>query len=197
MTDTNTPFGRAMTLAAVSGLRAALGPAFLETSRGNPKGRNWVLGSIGEMALAKVGVLPRGYHPLMLIPHSLSGAWVARESMRKDGVDDDPSVPIAGAVVAAGVASVAPIARIALTRGLGVSGTLLGLAEDYLAPQTGRRGHRNVVRPDRRSRATPSRTSATRSRQTPKSPNFRAATPPERWNPTTTRSILKRTTPRF
>lgn len=137
MTDTKTPFGRAMTLAAVSGLRVALGPAFLEASRRNSKGRNWVLGSIGEMALAKVGVLPRGYHPLMLIPHSLAGAWVARESMRKDGIDDDPSVPIAGAVVAAGVASVTPIARIALTRGLGVSGVLLGLAEDYLALKLG------------------------------------------------------------
>ena len=32
------------------------------------------------------------------------------------------------AIVAAGVASVAPIARIALTRGLGVSGVVLGLA---------------------------------------------------------------------
>jgi hypothetical protein len=72
----------------------------------------------------------------MLIPHALSGAWVARESMRKDGVDD-PSAPVAGAIVAAGVASVAPIARIALTRGLGVSGVLLGLAEDYLALKLG------------------------------------------------------------
>jgi hypothetical protein len=136
MTETKTPFGRAMTLAAVSGLRAALGPAFLETSRRNPKAGSWVLGALGEMALAKVGVLPRGYRPVMLIPHALSGAWVARESMRKDGVDD-PSAPVAGAIVAAGVASVAPIARIALTRGLGVSGVLLGLAEDYLALKLG------------------------------------------------------------
>jgi hypothetical protein len=137
MTETTkTPFGRAMTLAAVSGLRATLGPAFLETSRRGPRAGNWVLGALGEMALAKVGVLPRGYHPVMLVPHSLSGAWVARESMRKDGVDD-PSAPVAGAIVAAGVASVAPIARIALTRGLGVSGTLLGLAEDYLALKLG------------------------------------------------------------
>jgi len=137
MLETKTPFGRAMTLAAVSGLRAALGPAFLEKSRHNAKAGNWVLGALGEMALCKVGVLPRGYRPVMLIPHTLAGAWVARESMRNDGVDDDPSVPIAGAIVAAGVASVAPIARIALTRGLGVSGTLLGLAEDYLALKLG------------------------------------------------------------
>jgi len=137
MTETKTPFGRAMTLAAVSGLRAALGPAFLEKSRHNAKAGNWVLGALGEMALCKVGVLPRGYRPVMLIPHTLAGAWVARESMRNDGVGDDPSVPIAGAIVAAGVASVAPIARIALTRGLGVSGTLLGLAEDYLALKLG------------------------------------------------------------
>lgn len=137
MMETTTPFGRAMTLAAVSGLRATLGPAFLENSRRGPNAGRWVLGALGEMALAKVGLLPRGYRPVMLIPHTLAGAWVARESMRKDGVDDDPSVPIAGAIVAAGVASVAPIARIALTRGLGVSGTLLGLAEDYFALKMG------------------------------------------------------------
>lgn len=136
MTEAKTPFGKAMTLAAVSGLRAALGPAFLETSRCDPKAGNWVLGAIGEMALLKVGVLPQGYHPIMLIPHALSGAWVARESMRKDGVED-PSAPVAGAVVAAGVASAAPIARIMLTRGLGVSATLLSLAEDYLALKLG------------------------------------------------------------
>lgn len=136
MTETKTPFGRAMALAAVSGLRAALGPAFLETSRRGPKSGSWILGALGEMALAKVGVLSRGYRPVMLIPHTLAGAWVARESMRNDGVDD-PSAPVAGAIVAAGVASVAPIARIALTRGLGVSGTVLGLAEDYLALKLG------------------------------------------------------------
>jgi hypothetical protein len=137
MTETKTPFGRAMALAAVSGLRAALGPAFLETSRSSPKAGNWVLGALGEMALSKTGVLPRGYRPVMLIPHAAAGAWVARESMRKDGMDDEPSTAIAGAIVAAGVASVAPIARIALTRGLGVSGMLLGLAEDYLALKIG------------------------------------------------------------
>jgi hypothetical protein len=136
MTETRTPFERAMTLAAVSGLRATLGPAFLETSRRNPKARNWVLGAIGEMIFDKLGVLPHHYRPVMLIPHALAGAWVARESMRRDG-SEDSTAPVAGAVVAAGVASVAPIARIALTRGLGVSGTLVGLAEDYLALKFG------------------------------------------------------------
>ena len=70
MTETTTPFGRAMTLAAVSGLRAALGPAFLETSQRSPKAGSWVLGALGEMALAKVGSCLRGYRPVMLIPHS-------------------------------------------------------------------------------------------------------------------------------
>lgn len=136
MMEMKTPFGRAMTLAAVSGLRATLGPALLETSRRSPRAGNWVLGVLGEMALAKVGVLPRGYRPVMLIPHAVSGAWVARESLRNDGIDD-PSAPAAGAIVAAGVASVAPVARLALTRGLGISDMLIGLAEDYLALRLG------------------------------------------------------------
>ena len=136
MAKTRTPFERAMTLAAVSGLKATLGPAFLETSRHAPKSGNWVLGAMGEMFLDKLGILPARYRPALLIPHTLAGAWVARESMRQDGVDDS-SAPVMGAIVAAGVSSVAPIARIALNRGLGVSDMVLGLAEDYLALKLG------------------------------------------------------------
>jgi len=125
-----------MALAAVSGSKVMLGPAFLESSRDGPRAGNWILGALGEMFLDKTGLLPARYRPSLLIAHALSGAWVAREVMRKEGIDD-PSAPVMGAVVAAGVAGVAPIARMALSRGLGVSDPLLGLAEDYLALKLG------------------------------------------------------------
>ena len=44
---------------------------------------------------------------------------------------------IVGAVVAAGVACVAPVLRIAINKGLGVSDALLGVGEDYLALRLG------------------------------------------------------------
>lgn len=136
MPKLKTPLERAMALAAVSGSKVTLGPAFLESSRGAPKAGGWILGALGEMFLDKTGLLPSRYRPSLLIPHALAGAWVARETMRDEGIDD-PSAPVMGAVVAAGVAGVAPIVRAALSRGLGVSDPLLGLAEDYLALKLG------------------------------------------------------------
>jgi hypothetical protein len=87
---------------------------------------------MGEMVLDKLGVFPERYRLPVLIPHSLAGAWVARESMREDG-EDDPWVGVAGAAVAAGVAVAAPIARMSINKVLGVPDALLGLGEDYLA----------------------------------------------------------------
>lgn len=136
MADTKTPMERAMTLAAVSGLRASAGPALLEASRRSPRSGGWVLAAIGEMALDKVGLFRRRYRPALMIPHAIAGAYAARESMKRDGVDDQ-SIPVMGAVVAAGVAAVAPIARMALNRGLGVNNAVLGLAEDYIALKFG------------------------------------------------------------
>ena len=56
--------------------------------------------------------------------------------MKQEGVDD-PVAPLLGAVVAAGVAAVAPVARITLHKGLGISDALLGVAEDYVALRLG------------------------------------------------------------
>ncbi len=131
MTKTMTPFERAMTLAAVCGSKIALGPAFLETSRRRPGAGAWVAGALGEMLLDKLGVFPARFRPMLLIPHTLAGAWVARESLKEDGIDD-PNAVMMGAVVAAGVAGVAPLLRIALSKGLGLPDPLLGAAEDYL-----------------------------------------------------------------
>jgi hypothetical protein len=132
MRSNSRSFERAMALAALSGLKIALGPAFLATSRRWPSRQNWIMAALGEMVLDKLGVFPPRYRLPLLIPHSLAGAWVARESMIEEG-EDDPWVAVAGAAVAAGVAVAAPIARIAINKVVGVPDALLGLGEDYLA----------------------------------------------------------------
>lgn len=124
-------YERAITLAAVSGSKIALGPAFLAAGRRRPSAGGWIAAAVGEMLLDKLGVFPARFRPALLVPHTLAGAWVARESLKEDGIDD-PAGAVMGAVVAAGVAGVAPMVRIALNRGLGVHDVLLGLAEDYL-----------------------------------------------------------------
>jgi hypothetical protein len=136
MVDTNRAFERAMTLAALSGLKVALGPALLTTAHRRPESRNWVLGALAEMVLDKVGVFPSRRRLPLLIPHTLAGAWVAHESMREDGVEDPWAAPM-GAVVAAGVATIAPMVRIAGSRVLGIPDPLLGVAEDYIALRLG------------------------------------------------------------
>jgi len=136
MPFSKTPFERAMTLAALSGFKIALGPAFLSTSQNRPEARNWVMAALGEMFLDKVGVFPARFRPSLLIPHTLAGAWVAHESMKADG-GDDPYAAAMGAVVAAGVAAVAPMVRITGSKVLGIPDPLLGLAEDYLALRLG------------------------------------------------------------
>ncbi|QEH36427.1 hypothetical protein OJF2_49910 [Aquisphaera giovannonii] len=136
MTSPKTPFERAMALAALSGFKVALGPAFLAAKRRSPSTGTWALAALGEMFLDKVGIFPPRYRPALMIPHALSGAYVAREAMKEEGVHD-PSIPVLGAVVAAGVACVAPLARIALNRGLGMPDAFLGLGEDYLALNLG------------------------------------------------------------
>ncbi|AMV40874.1 hypothetical protein [Planctomyces sp. SH-PL62] len=137
MADARTPLERALTLAAVSGLRATMGPALLDSSRrGGGRRSGWVLGALGEMAVDKLGLFTRRYRPMLMVPHALAGAYAARESLRRDGVED-ASGPIMGAVVAAGVAGVAPIARMALNKGLGVNDAVLSMAEDYLALKFG------------------------------------------------------------
>lgn len=136
MSKTIHPFARAMTLAALSGSKIALGPAFLAAARRRPGGQAWAAAALGEMVLDKLGGFPGRFRPSLLIPHTISGAWVAHESMKEDGVSDPWAAPM-GAVVAAGVASVAPMVRIAANRILGIPDWTLGLAEDYIALQAG------------------------------------------------------------
>jgi hypothetical protein len=125
-----------MALAALSGLKIALGPALLATSRKWPSRQSWIMAAMGEMVLDKLGVFPPRYRPALLIPHSLAGAWVARESLREDG-GDDPWAAVAGGMVAAGVAVAAPVVRMTINKLMGIPDPLLGLAEDYMALSCG------------------------------------------------------------
>src|SRR5690349_19274429 len=136
MQNSDRNFERAMALAALSGLKIALGPALLATSRRWPGRQNWVMAAMGEMFFDKLGVFPPRYRPALLIPHSLMGAWVARESLREDG-EDDPWAAVAGGMVAAGAAVAAPLIRMTIHKVLGIPDPLLGLAEDYLALSCG------------------------------------------------------------
>lgn len=136
MSNRKTPFERAMTLAAITGFKIALGPAFLAASRRSSNTGGWAVAALGEMLLDKVGIFPPRFRPALLIPHALAGAWVARESMKEEG-GDDPMVPLAGAVVAAGVSCVAPIVRMTLNKTLGISDAMLGVGEDYVALKMG------------------------------------------------------------
>lgn len=136
MADTRRAYERALTLAALSGLKVALGPALLTTAHQRPNRQNWVLAALAEMALDKVGIFPSRRTLPLLIPHTLAGAWVASESMKEDGVDD-PLAGVMGAVVAAGVATLAPMVRTAGSRILGIPDPVLGVAEDYVALRCG------------------------------------------------------------
>jgi hypothetical protein len=125
-----------MMLAALSGFKITLGPAFLATAKRWPSRQTWVMAALGEMVLDKLGVFPARYRPSLLIPHTLAGAWVARECMREHG-EDDPWAPVVGGLVAAGVSITAPIVRQAANKLLGIPDALLGLGEDYVALQCG------------------------------------------------------------
>jgi hypothetical protein len=136
MRNTDRSFERAMALAALSGLKIALGPALLATSRRWPSRQSWIMAAMGEMFLDKLGVLPPRYRASLLIPRSLVGAWVARESLREDG-EDDPWAAVAGGMVAAGTAVAAPVLRMTINKILGIPDAVLGLGEDYLALSCG------------------------------------------------------------
>ena len=56
--DRNPAFEKAMKLAAVTGLRALLGPALVAESSGRPERQNLVIAALGEMLLDKLPFMP-------------------------------------------------------------------------------------------------------------------------------------------
>jgi len=136
MANVDNSFERAIKLAVVTGLRCAMGPALLAAATDRPERRNLAMAALGEMVVDKLPLIPSRSSLPLLIPRALAGAWVARESLRHDGVEEPWAAPV-GAAVAVGAATVAPLIRGALHTLLGIPQPILGLAEDYLALRLG------------------------------------------------------------
>jgi hypothetical protein len=127
---------RALKLAVVTGLRAALGPALVARSQYRPERQNLALAAMGEMIADKLPLVPDRDTLLPLIARGIAGGWVAKRCQEEDN-DHDPWLVPLGVAVAMGVAVAAPKVRKILGWTTGVPQPILGLAEDYLALQLG------------------------------------------------------------
>lgn len=136
MTDGQTPQQRALTLAAVSGLKTVMGPALFAMARRREGWKLLAAAAVGEMLLDKLPFLPSRRSLPLLIPRALAGYWVANETLKEEGIDD-PQGAAMGAAVAAGVATFAPMVRTLLSRGLSIPDALVAAAEDALALKLG------------------------------------------------------------
>ncbi|CAN5781027.1 hypothetical protein BH23PLA1_BH23PLA1_35390 [soil metagenome] len=129
-------FGRVMALAAVTGMRMALGPALMASAYRKPGREALALAAMGEMVIDKLPGAPRRSSLMALVPRALAGFWVAREVAREEHIDSAWVGP-AGAAVAVAAALIAPRVRETLGQSLHVPDSLLGLAEDALAVGVG------------------------------------------------------------
>ncbi len=128
---------RALKLAAVTGLRAALGPALVARSQRRPERQHLALAALGELVIDKLpGVPGRDTLPSLLV-RGVAGAWVAGRVIEEDGEPADPWAAPLGAAVAMGVAVMAPKLRRAVRWSTGIPQPILGLIEDYLALKLG------------------------------------------------------------
>jgi uncharacterized membrane protein len=132
-------FEKAMKLAVVTGLRSMLGPALVAEAANRPVRKNLALAAMAEMIADKLPLVPSRDMLLPLLIRGLAGAWVARTIQEEEGTDapPDPWIAPLGAAVAMGVAVAAPKVRKTLTATTGISDTVLGLIEDYLALRLG------------------------------------------------------------
>lgn len=135
MATSKRAFERAMRLAVVSGLRSTFGVALLEAAYDRPNRKHWAMAALGEIVVDKIPFVPSRASLLAMLPRAAAGAYVAKQVMDREGVED-PWVAPMGAAVAAGTAALAPRIRGALGL-LGMPGLMLGLAEDYLALKVG------------------------------------------------------------
>jgi uncharacterized membrane protein len=129
-------FEKAMKLAVVTGMRSLLGPALVARATNRPSWKNLAMAALGEMAADKLPLVPSRDTLLPLIARGVAGAWVAKTLAEDEGSDDPWIVPL-GAAVAMGVAVAAPKIRKTLTVSTGISDTVLGMIEDYLAIRLG------------------------------------------------------------
>ncbi len=136
MDNPMSPQQKALTLAAISGLKTALGPALAMAGQRRTGWKTLAVATIGEMILDKLPFMPSRHSLPLLIPRALAGYWAAKTSLEADGIDD-PQTAALGAAVAAGVASFAPLVRGTASTLLGVPDSLVGVMEDYLALKLG------------------------------------------------------------
>ena len=130
-------FEKAMKLAVVTGLRAALGPALLARANRRPEEQGLAMAALGEMVVDKLPLVP-SRDTLRLARRPGRGRLLGGQDVhggrgrgRPDGV-----APL-GAAVAVGVAVAAPKVRRALGWTTGIPQPVLGLIEDYLALRLG------------------------------------------------------------
>jgi uncharacterized membrane protein len=128
-----------MKLAVVTGLRSMLGPALVAETANRRERKNLALAAMAEMIADKLPLVPSRDMLLPLLIRGLAGAWVARTLQEEEGgtAPSDPWIAPLGAAVAMGVAVAAPKVRKTLTATTGISDTVLGLIEDYLALRLG------------------------------------------------------------
>lgn len=136
MNNQNDTFERAMKLAVVCGLRAALGPALVASAQNHPDRRLLAMAAVGESLVDKLPLVPSRSSLPLLIPRAIAGGWVVKKMLEREGRRDDWAVPM-GAAVAAGVATLAPMLRRAVRKTLGVPDFVVGLGEDYFAARLG------------------------------------------------------------
>lgn len=135
MTTSKRAFERAMRLAAVSGLRSTFGVALLEAAYDRPNRKQWAMAALGEAAVDKIPFAPSRASLPGMLSRAVAGGYVAKQVMDREGVSD-PFIAPMGAAVAAGVGALAARAR-GLLHAVGISGVMLGLAEDYFALKVG------------------------------------------------------------
>jgi hypothetical protein len=129
-------FEKAMKLAVVTGMRAALGPALLARANHRPEEQSLAMAAVGEMVFDKLPLVPGRDTLASLVVRGVAGYWVAKTCM-EDEDEVDPWVAPLGAAVAMGVAVAAPKIRRTLGWTTGMPQPILGLIEDYLALRLG------------------------------------------------------------
>lgn len=128
----NAALGKVLAVAAVTGMRMALGPALMATAYRKPGREALALAAMGEMVIDKLPGVPSRSNFLVLLPRALAGFWVGRELAHEEGFHHPWAGP-AGAAAAVAAALVAPKVRAAVSQSLHVPDSLVGLAEDALA----------------------------------------------------------------
>jgi alpha-beta hydrolase superfamily lysophospholipase len=136
MDSSMSPRQKALTLAAVSGLKTTLGPALVMAGQRRTGWKMAAMAAMGEMVLDKLPFMPSRRSLPLLLPRAVAGYWAAKASLEADGVED-PQACAMGAAVAAGVATFAPMVRGTASTILGMPNALMGAMEDYLALKVG------------------------------------------------------------